>query len=206
MSRQLKNKTLALAGVFQASELVRQAACHGTWSGYAATSSLNSLFKLESDSVADVYGGVERVRLGVETMMAVLQGDNQYADTLRYAVGLLQLQRRFNRSGKVQDDVGDALLVIGSEGQDDVQHEREDRQAHEIAILYRDTISQMSPRIMVSGKPQYLQNERTTDWIRTLLMAGIRSATMWNQLGGGRFELMFGRKKILRDVEKYLVG
>jgi high frequency lysogenization protein len=206
MSRQLKNKTLALAGVFQASELVRQAACHGTWSGYAATSSLNSLFKLESDSVADVYGGVERVRLGVETMMAVLQGDNQYADTLRYAVGLLQLQRRFSRSGKVQDDVGDALLVIGSEGQDDVQHEREDRQAHEIAILYRDTISQMSPRIMVSGKPQYLQNERTTDWIRTLLMAGIRSATMWNQLGGGRFELMFGRKKILRDVEKYLVG
>ena len=42
----MKDKTLALAGVFQAAELVRQAACHGTWSGYAATSSLDSLFKM----------------------------------------------------------------------------------------------------------------------------------------------------------------
>ena len=59
---------------------------------------------------------------------------------------------------------------------------------------------------MVSGKPQYLQSERTTDWIRTLLLAGIRSATLWSQLGGGRFELMFRRKKILRDVQKHLMG
>ena len=32
----MNQQTLALAGVFQASELVRQAANHGTWSGYAA--------------------------------------------------------------------------------------------------------------------------------------------------------------------------
>lgn len=202
----MKDKNLALAGVFQASELVRQAACHGTWSGYAATSCLNSLFKLEAESIDDIFGSKQRMRLGVETLMAVLQGDNHYADSLRYAVGLLQLQRKFNRSGQIQADVGDSLLKIADEGADLEQHEREDRQAHEIAQLYANTISKMSPRIVVNGKPQYLQNERTTDWIRTLLLAGIRSATLWNQMGGGRFELMFSRKKILRDVEQYLMG
>lgn len=202
----MKDKTLALAGVFQASELVRQAACHGTWSGYAATACLNSLFKLEAGSVEDVYGGQDRMRLGTETLLAVLQGDNQHADTLRYTIGLLQLQRRFNRSGKTQAEVGNALADIASEGQDLEQHEREDRQAHAIAELYTRTVSKLSPRIVVSGKPQYLQNERTTDWIRTLLLSGIRSATLWQQLGGGRFELMFRRKKILRDVQKHLVG
>lgn len=202
----MKDKNLALAGVFQASELVRQAACHGTWSGYAATSSLNSLFMLEAGSIEEIFGSKQRMRLGVETLMAVLQGDNHYADTLRYSVGLLQLQRKFSRSGKLQDEVGDNLVKISGSGQDLEQHEREDGQAHEIAQLYARTISQMSPRIMVSGKPQYLQNERTTDWIRTLLMAGIRSATLWQQMGGGRFELMFGRKNILRDVEQFLMG
>mgnify|MGYP001828428606 FL=1 len=202
----MKDKTLALAGVFQAAELVRQAACHGTWSGYAATSCLNSLFTLEADSVDEIYGARDRVRLGVETMMAVLDGDNNYADSLRYVVGLLQLEKKFNRSRKLQDELGTALSDIATHGDELEPHEREDLQAHEIAGLYARTISNLSPRIIVNGKPEYLQRERTTDWIRTLLLAGLRSATLWSQLGGGRIELMFNRKKILRDAETFLAG
>ena len=202
----MKDKTLALAGVFQASELVRQAACHGTWSGYAATACLDSLFRLEADSLDEIYGDRQRMRLGLETLQAVLQGENDYADTLRYSVGLLQLQRKFNRSGRVQDEVGNALEEIARQNEELEQHEREDRQAHEVASLYARTLSLISPRIMVSGNPQYLQNERVTDWIRTLLMAGIRSATLWQQLGGGRLELMFSRKRILKDVQEFLVS
>jgi high frequency lysogenization protein len=202
----MKDKTLALAGVFQAAELVRQAASHGTWSGYAATSCLNSLFKLEAETAADVYGGSDRMRLGIETLLAVLQGDGQYGETLRYVVGLLQIQKKFNRSSRLQQAVGEGLMAIQDEGETLEQHEREDLQAERIAELYTQTISHLSPRIVVNGRPQYLQNKRTTDWIRTLLLAGLRSATMWTQLGGGRFELMFGRKKILRDAESFLMG
>jgi high frequency lysogenization protein len=42
--------------------------------------------------------------------------------------------------------------------------------------------------------------------VRTLLLAGLRSATLWNQLGGGRFELMFGRKSIIREARSFLMG
>lgn len=202
----MKDKTLALAGIFQAAELVRQAANHGTWSGYAATSSLNSLFKMEAESTEEVFGGAERMRLGIETLIAVLQGENRYADALRYAISLLQVQKKFIRMGQFQDKIGKGLAAIAGEGADLPQHEREDLLAHHVAELYRETISNISPRIVVNGSPQYLQNERTTDWIRTLLMAGIRSATLWTQLGGGRFELMFGRKKIIQDAQNYLTG
>ena len=202
----MKERTLALAGVFQATELVRQAAHHGTWSGYAASSCLHSLFQLDAESTADIYGGVVKMRLGVETMLAVLQGDNRYADSLRYSVGLLQIEKKFRRSGKLQEEVGMRLQDISSEGIDLEQHEREDLQAHELSGLYSNTISKLSPRIVVNGKPQYLKNDRTIDWVRTLLMAGLRSATLWNQLGGGRFELMFGRKKIMREAESLLMG
>jgi high frequency lysogenization protein len=202
----MKERTLALAGIFQATELVRQAASHGTWSGYAATCSLNSLFRLEADSIVEVYGGTERMRLGIETMLSVLQGENRYADTLRYVVGLLQLEKKFRRSGRMQEEVGRRLLEVAQIDPELEQHEREDRQAHEISGLYSDTISTISPRIIVSGNPQYLQNDRTVDWVRTLLLAGLRSATLWSQLGGGRFDLMFGRNKIMREAESFLMG
>jgi len=202
----MKERTLALAGVFQATELVRQAAHHGTWSGYAASSCLHSLFQLEAESTAEIYGGVAKMRLGVETMLTVLQGDSEHSDSLRYTVGLLQIEKKFRRSGKLQEEVGRQLQNIATEGLDLEQHEREDLQAHEISGLYSDTISKLSPRIVVNGKPQYLKNDRTVDWVRTLLMAGLRSAILWNQLGGGRFELMFGRKKIIREAESLLMS
>jgi high frequency lysogenization protein len=202
----MKERTLALAGVFQATELVRQAAHHGTWSGYAASSCLHSLFQLEAESTADIYGGIAKMRLGIETMLAVLQGDSRHADSLRYAVGLLQIEKKFRRSGKLQEQVGKRLQNVSGEGVNLEQHEREDLQAHDISGLYSETISKLSPRIVVNGKPNYLKNDRTVDWVRTLLMAGLRSATLWNQLGGGRFELMFGRKKIIREAESLLTG
>ena len=202
----MKERTLALAGIFQATELVRQAANHGTWSGYAASSCLHSLFQLEAVSTTEIYGGVARMKLGVETMLAVLQGDSRHTDSLRYAVGLLQIEKKFRRNRKFQEAVGTGLESIALEGAQLEQHEREDLQAHAISSLYSETVSKLTPRIVVNGRPQYLKSERTVDWVRTLLMAGLRSATLWTQLGGGRFELMFGRKKIIREAESLLIS
>lgn len=202
----MREKTLALAGIFQATELVRQAANHGAWSGYAASACLDSLFRLEAESTEEIYGGVSKMRLGVESMLSVLEGDGRYAESLRYAVGLLQIEKKFRRSARFQQEVGTGLETISGLGQELDQHEREDLQAHEISGLYSNTISKLSPRIVVNGNPQYLKNERTVDWVRTLLLAGLRSAILWNQLGGGRFELMFGRKNIIREGKSLLMS
>jgi high frequency lysogenization protein len=161
----VKNRTLALAGVFQATELVRQAACHGTWSGYAASSCLQSLFMLEGEIPVEIYGGREKVRLGIETLLAVLQGENRYTESLRYAIGLMQIERKFRRSKKFQHQLGVGLEKITGMGEELDQHDRENLQAQEISQLYSDTISMLSPRIVVNGKPQYLKNERTVDWV-----------------------------------------
>lgn len=200
----MKERTLALSGVFQATELVRQAACHGTWSGYAATACLHSLFVLEADSAGDIYGGGQRMKLGVETLLAILHGESRHADSLRYAVGLLQVEKKFRRAGALQEQVGCRLEEIAQAGEGLEQHEREDLQASQVSALYSTTISRLSPRIVVNGKPQYLKSQRTVDWVRTLLLAGLRSATLWHQLGGNRFELMFGRKTLIREAQSLL--
>lgn len=202
----MKNRTLALAGLFQATELVRQAANHGTWSGFGAETCLDSLLAIEADSTEAVYGGARNLRLGVETLIAVLGGDRRYIESLGYAVSIMQLETRFSKKRAMQDRVGERLQVIATLGSDLEDYERYDLQAKEVADLYCKTISTINPRIVVHGKPQYLQVPRTVNWIRTLLFAGLRSAVLWRQLGGGRFSLMFGRKKMLRQAESLLPG
>jgi high frequency lysogenization protein len=202
----MKERTMALAGIFQATELVRQAANHGTWSGYAADTCLHSLLAIEADTVDDIYGSADRLRLGAETLISVLQGDRRYMESLGYAVSIMQLENSFRKKGKMQSHIGSELLTIAGIDDGTEIHEIKDLQARKIAELYTGTISTLTPRIVINGRPQYLQIDRTVNWIRTLLFTGLRSAVLWRQMGGGRFNLMFGRKKMLEQAQTLLPG
>lgn len=202
----MKNRTLALAGVFQSAELVRQAANHGTWSGYAASAMMRSLFILEPKSIGDVYGDMERMRLGVEVLLSVLQGDRRHMESLQYAISLLKVERSLRHHRDMQATVGRELERIGQHPREAGELPDEDAMAAEVAHLYSETISTLSPRIIVQGRPQHLQSERTVNWIRSLLFAGLRSAYLWEQLGGNRWRLMFGRRQILQDARQLLAG
>jgi len=197
---------MALAGIFQATELVRQAANHGTWSGYAADTCLDSLLAIEADTVEEIYGDPSRLRLGAETLVSVLQGDRRHMESLGYAVSIMQLENNFRKKAQMQSRIGAELIEIARIDNDLEEHEIKDLQAQKIAALYTETISTLSPRIVVNGRPQHLQIERSVNWIRTLLFSGLRSAVLWRQMGGGRFSLMFGRKKMLEHAQALLPG
>jgi high frequency lysogenization protein len=202
----MKKRTMALAGIFQATELVRQAANHGTWSGYAADTCLDSLLAIEADTVDEIYGSASHLRLGAETLISVLQGDRRYMESLGYAVSIMQLENNFRKKQAMQAHIGTELLSIGDYDDDTEIHEIKDLQAKKIAELYTKTISTISPRIVINGRPQHLQVDRTVNWIRTLLFSSLRSAVLWRQMGGGRFNLMFGRKKMLEQAQALLPG
>jgi len=202
----MKDRTMALAGIFQATELVRQAANHGTWSGYAADTCLDSLLAIEADTVDEIYGSPNRLRLGVETLVSVLQGDRRHMESLGYAVSIMQLETNFRKKTEMQARIGLELQSISILDEGLELHEIKDLQAERIADLYTRTISTISPRIVINGRPQHLQIDRTVSWIRTLLFAALRSAVLWRQLGGGRFSLMFGRKKMLEQAQTLLPG
>jgi len=202
----MKERTMALAGIFQATELVRQAANHGTWSGYAADTCLDSLLAIEADSVDEIYGSANNLRPGAETLISVLQGDRRHMESLGYAISIMQLENNFRKNPQMQADIGRQLQSITTIDDGLDLHEIKDLQAQRIAKLYTNTISTLSPRIVINGRPQHLQVDRTVNWIRTLLFAGLRSAVLWKQMGGGRFSLMFGRKKMIEQAQTHLLG
>jgi high frequency lysogenization protein len=57
---------------------------------------------------------------------------------------------------------------------------------------------------MVRGEPNYLQNPDNQNRIRALLLAGIRAAWLWRQMGGNRWRILFGRQQFLDAAQTYL--
>ncbi len=108
----MKERIMALSGLFQATELVRQAANHGTWSGYSADTCLESLLAIEADSVEEIYGSANNLRLGAETLISVFQGDRRYMESLSYAVSIMQLETNFRKKKEMQAHIGAELLPI----------------------------------------------------------------------------------------------
>ena len=205
ITQQQKDQTLALAGVFQAAALVHQAASTGNWSGYAAEQSVHSLFELQPESVEDIYAGGEfSLSLGLRSLQEALSGKQTDPQSILYAVDLLRLERKYRKQSKMRQQIGASLEQIKameSSANEATEASLIDQQVEAIGELYQQTISKMSKRIVVQGKPVYLQNERTLSWIRALLLAGLRSARLWVQLGGSRWDLLFGRKKILQTTK-----
>jgi high frequency lysogenization protein len=56
----------------------------------------------------------------------------------------------------------------------------------------------MRLRIQVAGSAIYLQQPAIAQRIRCLLFAAIRSAFLWQQLGGTRVHLVLYRKNLVR--------
>jgi high frequency lysogenization protein len=72
---------------------------------------------------------------------------------------------------------------------------------HSVAGVYQDTFSRLPQRIKVTGSAQHLENGENADIVRSLLLAGVRSAYLWRQLGGRRWKLAFQRRAMLRTAQ-----
>ena len=195
----LEQRTLALAGVAQAARIVDLAAKTGSWPEPFVEASIHSLFRFEPDSVETVFGTPQGIRLGLEQLSACLRlsQDPSAADTLRYTMALLQLERRFAGSEDLQSVVHSRLRHTAYKAENFSSDIR--GLSANISAIYQDTLSTLSYRIKVTGSAQHLNTPQVADLVRTLLMCGVRAAFLWRQIGGNRFRLMWSRGAI-RDT------
>ena len=77
MNVNIHNRTLALAGLFQAVRLVQQTARGEPRDKDMTAASIGSIFNTDPASVVDVYGDIEAVRTGLELLVQQLGNDNK---------------------------------------------------------------------------------------------------------------------------------
>lgn len=73
-----------------------------------------------------------------------------------------------------------------------------------LAAIYVDIVSPVGPRIQVIGSPAILQNTQIQAKVRAVLLAGIRATVLWQQVGGGRLQLMFSRNRLFEQAKSIL--
>ena len=195
------NQTIALAGISQACLLVKELASTGTVvNNTAIETSINSILKLDSDTVIDIYGDLSNIKPGLEQLKLQLTG-RTIADPeqARYAASLVflekQLSNRPEMLNKIKVGVEKAQFQSETFG---IMHENV---LANLGDLYHSTISTLQPRIMVNGEEEFITQPAIINKIRTLLLSGIRSALLWRQCGGARWKFLFFRKKIQDEVE-----
>lgn len=200
----MRDKTLALAGIFQATALVKEIATHGRVDKHDFEATIRTVFETEPDTVDEVFGQVEYLRTGVMTLIEQL-GDEKSRrdlDIARYMISLLHLQRKLAKNKIMLNSL--AAGIERARRQSEHFHVTHENVIANLADIYSDTISEIPPKIMVSGESQYLSMADNANRIRALLLAGMRSAVLWSQLGGNRWQILLRRRRFVHQAEQIL--
>ena len=197
-------RTLALAGVFRAAALVDVLANNGIISAEDLEISVKSIFETDPDDTIEVFGNLSNLSAGFQTVLNQLGKDsnNRNIDIARYVVSMLFLERRLMKNAEMLDTLSTGVELATRQSEHfSTTHENV---IANIADLYSRTISELGPRIMVNGEQHFLTATAISNKIRTVLLAGIRSAVLWQQLGGRRWHILFQRNRYLQEAKNLL--
>jgi high frequency lysogenization protein len=203
VSKNLQEITLALAGVVQAAILVDQVAKTGLAQQDAYKCSIESLFDLNPSNTLAVYGGsAQHLRVGLEALRDMLAGKHKHQEAMRYALGALHLQKKLAGNRAMLNTLASRIAQAATQA----EHfsSTHDNVVGNLGQIYSETISTFRFRIQVMGNYNYLQQTRIASQIRALLLAGIRSAILWRQLGGSRWQLLLQRKVLSAQIDQLL--
>jgi len=198
-----ENQTLALGGIFQSVHLCKTLATTGNCEKDELKGTLRSIMTLSTERVIDAYGGSSiSIGRGLRILKSQLGGnaESRDLDIARYALALIQLGTNImNDAGTVES------LRIGISRAQSMELAIDDpAMINNLANLYRSSISHMTPRIMVSGDPDYLNDNDIASTIRASLLGGLRSVVLWRQCGGTRPKLLLSRRQYISHADQLL--
>jgi len=197
------DRTLALAGIFQAAILTRDVARKGICDAEALRSSTYSLFQFDAPGVPEVFRGEQGVAVGLRTLVnQISQPDQRDLEISKYVVAIVHLSGKLEKDGTALKKLSDALVALKLKSTEfDLPMSAKYLQ---LGAIYQDHISNIGSQIMIQGEPLHLQNPENAARVRTALLAGIRAAMLWRQCGGRKRHLLLQRRRIVTTARQLL--
>ena len=194
----IEERTLALAGIFQACKQVQNLARNGRSDALDTGAVMQSILVLDAINSQAIYGGVKGVNTGLRLIKDGILNSPQLADVeiLRYVMSILDLQRQLYRDDQKFSQFAQAVERLSAV--------EEDQYTGACSDLYQKFISDMRPQIIVQGEQDYLQQYEIPPQIRGLLLAALRSAVLWQQKGGNRFKILWERTRMQNAAKELL--
>ena len=204
MSQTIHDRTLALAGIFQAARLVQHIATGGQCDAALLEKSINSILNTDPKDTEAVFGGIQDLKIGLELAVSQFDGTNKNRDIelTKYVLSILYLERKLAKQTTLLDTISQGV----ERANEKLLHFpcTHSNLLASLADTYSNTVSTLVPRIIVHGDQNYLSNPENANKIRALLLSGIRAAVLWSQCGGSRFQLLFQRSKFVNEAKDIL--
>jgi len=192
-------QALALAGVFQAAAVVDELARTGQCDERAWNTLIHATLETNPESFATIYGGHHNnLRLGIDTLSAVMNRQRNDPAVMRYGFSLVLLMQKLRKDDAMLASLGERLTRV--QGQAEHFGETHENVIASLGQLYQDTLSTFRYRIVVQGDPSLLQSRMMPERVRTALLTGVRFALLWHQQGGRRWKLLFQRQAIKKSL------
>ena len=201
----LDERVLALAGLMQALRQVRQIAETGQADSAVLATATDSVFRIDAGSPEAVYGDARAVAPGMQLLLDHLSdaGSTARDDLLpRLAFSVMKLERHFAREDVTARKVHEGILALAPTAER-LGSTHPDVLAA-LGGLYADTVSHLRPRVMVQGNPHYLGQAAIVSEIRAVLLAALRSAVLWRQLGGTFWDFVLRKRALVGSVQSQL--
>ena len=198
----MDERVLALAGLVQALRQVRQIAENGQADEAIVGTALDSVFRIDAASAEAVYGNTQALDPGLRLLRDYF--GNQGHDELlpRLALAVMQLERRFVRESATARQVHDGILALAPSAERLGSVHPDVLSA--LGSLYADTVSHLRPRVLVQGNPHYLGQADVVAEIRAVLLAALRSAVLWRQMGGSLWDFVLRRRDLVATIDALL--
>lgn len=197
MSDLIREQDLALAGVCQSAALVQSIARKGIADASAVEASISSILVTSPENTQQVFGSLQNLHLGFSTLVSQLDSNSKLKDTelTRYIAAILSLERKLSANNSAMNELADRVSHV----QRQLTHlEFENSQiVSSLASIYSDIVSPLTNKIQIAGNSQFLSIESNQKKVRALLLAGVRAAVLWRQLGGKRRQIFFKRNSIV---------
>ena len=204
-SKPTKQQALALAAVFQASNQVYKLAYNGVSDKEKMSFSMSTLLNQNPDSLDQLYGSIENLEDGLDSMKMFLENANnvsepKYKEVISYVMSSIHLASKLSNDNQLLTKIENG--IDNARQQADHFSITHDNVYSNVGSLYQDTISNMRLRIQVMGSAVYLQQSAVAARIRCMLFAAIRNAFLWRQFGGKRRHLLLQRKAFLKVLNQ----
>lgn len=194
----ISERAIAISGVLQACKEVQSLARTGKVEQSAYESSLKSILVLDAVNTPAIFGGLEGVNKGLSLLADGVLSSTSSSDIelLRYLMSLLQLQSQLYNDANKFSQFASEIERLSSRSFEELPDACSD--------IYQKYVSGMQPQVIVQGEEEHLQKSDIPPQIRSLLLAGLRSAVLWQQKGGGRFRLIWERTRMQNAAKAFL--
>ena len=201
----LRNQVIAFAGVLQCAVLVDKLAQTGQWHQASYETCVYSIFQQNPNNIDAIYSDIPSLTLGLTNLRKLMNQKERTSlrAVFRYCYSLYRLERQLAKQPKILDTVGNEIQKLNPHFEE--LGAADTFVSEQLSAIYKRTLSHIDPPIQVMGEQHILQRTSVQQQVRALLLAGVRSAALWHQVGGRPWRfLIMPKGRIIAMIDHLL--